>query len=79
LIDLNWVTIAEASPVIGRSIRELRIRKETGVSVVAILRDGSLLMNPDPDFQFQRDDLIGVVSEPPQLDRFLEMTASPSL
>ncbi len=79
LIDLNWVTIAEGSPVIGRSIRELRIRKETGVSVVAILRDGSLLMNPDPDFQFQKDDLIGVVSEPPQLDRFLEMTASASL
>lgn len=79
LIDLNWVTIVEGSSVIGRSIRELRIRKETGVSVVAILRDGSLLMNPDPDFQFQANDLVGVVSEPPQLDRFLEMTASPAL
>lgn len=79
LIDLNWVTIEKGSPVIGRSIRELRIRKETGVSVVAILRDGSLLMNPDPDFQFRANDLIGVVSEPPQLDRFLKMTASPAL
>ncbi len=79
LIDLNWVTITEGSPVIGRSIRELRIRKKTGVSVVAILRDGSLLTNLDPDFQFQANDLVGVVSEPPQLDRFLEMTASPSL
>lgn len=78
LIDLNWVTIAEASSVIGKSIRELRIRKETGVSVVAVLRDGSLLMNPDPDFRFQADDLLGVVSEPPQLDRFFEMTASPA-
>lgn len=79
LIDLNWVTITEDSPVIGRSIRELRIRKQTGVSVVAVLRDGSLLMNPDPDFEFQQKDLVGVVSEPPQLDRFLELTASPAL
>ncbi len=79
LIDLNWVTIDEGSPVIGKSIRELRIRKETGVSIVAILRDGSLLMNPDPDFIFQEEDLVGVVSEPPQLDRFLELTASPAL
>lgn len=79
LIDLNWVTIAEGSPVIGRSIRELRIRKETGVSVVAILRDGSLLMNPDPDFRFEVDDLVGVVSEPQQLNGFLKLTASPSL
>lgn len=79
LIDLNWVTITQDSPVIGRSIRELRIRKQTGVSVVAVLRDGSLLMNPDPDFEFQREDLVGVVSEPPQLDRFLELSASSSL
>ncbi len=78
LIDLNWVTIDEGSPVIGQSIRELQIRKRTGVSVVAVLRDGDLLMNPDPDFRFQPEDLIGVVSEPQQLDSFLKLTASPS-
>ncbi|MDZ7402441.1 MAG: NAD-binding protein, partial [candidate division KSB1 bacterium] len=78
LIDLNWVTIDEGSPVIGRTIRELQIRKRTGVSVVAVLRDGSLLMNPDPDFRFEKDDLVGVVSEPPQLAEFLDLTASPS-
>jgi CPA2 family monovalent cation:H+ antiporter-2 len=78
LIDLSWVTIDEGSPVIGKSIRELQIRKRTGVSVVAVLRDGALLMNPDPDFRFQLEDLIGVVSEPQQLDSFLKLTASPS-
>lgn len=77
LIDLNWVTITENSPVIGKSIRELQIREQTGVSVVAILRTGSLMMNPDPDFKFQKEDLVGVVSEPMQLDRFLELTVSP--
>ncbi len=76
LIDLNWVTIAEGSPVIGRSIRELQIRKRTGVSVVAVLRDGSLLMNPDPDFRFEQKDLVGVVSEPQQLDHFIDLTAA---
>lgn len=79
LIDLNWVTMVEGSPVIGRSIRELRIRKETGVSVVAVLRDGSLLMNPDPDLIFQKDDLVGVISEPQQFIGFLKLTAPPSL
>ncbi len=79
LIDLNWVTIARGSPVIGQSIRELQIRKRTGVSVVAVLRDGSLLMNPEPDFRFEVDDLVGVVSEPQQLNGLLELTASPSL
>ncbi len=76
LIDLSWVTIKANSPVIGRSIQELQVRKQTGVSIVAVLRKGALLMNPEPDFQFQADDLIGVVSETTQLDRFLELTSS---
>ncbi|MDZ7332628.1 MAG: TrkA family potassium uptake protein, partial [candidate division KSB1 bacterium] len=79
LIDLNWVTIADGSPVIGRSIHELQIRKQTGVSVVAVFRNGALLMNPDPDFQFEQDDLVGVVSEPHQLDRFIQLTAAAQL
>ncbi len=78
LIDLNWVTVAERSPLIGRSIRELQIRKRTGASIVAVLRDGSLQMNPDPDFRFEQDDLVGVVSEPQQLDNFIQLcTAQP--
>jgi len=76
LIELNWVTIPERSPVIGRSIRELQIRKRTGISIVAILRNGSLLMNPSPDLHFEVDDLVGVVSEAQQLDQFVKMTAS---
>lgn len=79
LIDLNWVTLRQGSPAIGRTIRELQIRSETGVTVVAVMRDVSLQMNPGPEYRFQQDDLVGVVSEPHQLDSFLKLTATPSL
>lgn len=79
LIDLNWVTLRQGSPVIGKTIRELQIRSKTGVTVVAVMRDVSLQMNPGPDYRFKPDDLVGVVSEPHQLDSFLKLTASPSL
>jgi len=79
LIDLNWVKPRQGSPVIGKTIRELQIRSKTGVTVVAVMRDVSLQMNPGPDYRFQPDDLVGVISEPHQLDSFLQLTATPSL
>ncbi len=72
LLDLNWMPISKKSPLIGQTIRESEIRKRTGVSVVAVLRDNTLVPNPDPDFYFLENDLIGVLCEPHQLNKFVE-------
>ncbi|MFZ5519115.1 MAG: cation:proton antiporter [Candidatus Zhuqueibacterota bacterium] len=72
LLDLNWMNIIKNSPLVGRSIKELQIRSQTGVSIVAVLRDDTLYPNPAPDFQFSEKDLIGVLCEPKQLNKFLE-------
>lgn len=74
LLDLNWFNITKNSPLIGQSIQELKIRSQTGVSVVAVLREDIVFPNPAPDFRFSESDLIGVLCEPKQLDKFFEFT-----
>ncbi len=74
LLDLNWMKFSEQSPLIGRTIGDLQIRTQTGASIVAVLRDDTLLPNPDPDFCFTEEDLIGALCEPENLKKFLEFS-----
>ena len=59
LLELSWVKLTANSPLIGRTIQELEIRSKTGVSVVSIMRDGKSHPNPNADYQFAVEDLVG--------------------
>ena len=60
-LDVNWVSVPAGSPLDGRTLAELRLRATTGVSVVAIVRDGALTANPDGEAMLQRGDLVAVL------------------
>ncbi|HUP19073.1 MAG TPA: TrkA C-terminal domain-containing protein, partial [Gemmatimonadota bacterium] len=59
--------------LVGRSIREARIREETGVSVVAIERvDASgreRRLAPEPETVLKRGDMIVVLGEDAAIER----------
>jgi CPA2 family monovalent cation:H+ antiporter-2 len=59
--DLQWVELDADNPLLDVSIGEAEIRKTTGVSIVGIIRDGSLQTNPDPSFRFQQNDLVAII------------------
>jgi CPA2 family monovalent cation:H+ antiporter-2 len=70
LLELTWLTLPPDSPLIGRTIHELKIRNHTGVSVVGVMRDGELYPNPDANYQFTAGDLVAVIGSPDQLAAF---------
>ena len=72
-LGLSWINVLEDSSVVNNSIRDLHIRSRSGVSIVAVLRQDKLIPNPDPDFVFKAGDLIGVLNDPHQLQKFREM------
>ena len=45
---IDWVTLGPASPGAGKTIGELQIRRRTGVTVVAIVRDNQAITVPEP-------------------------------
>ena len=77
LLDLTWILLAPESPLLGRTIRELSIRSQTGATVVGVLRDGTLQPNPDADYCFAHGDVVGVIGQPKQLEAF-QMVAAPA-
>jgi CPA2 family monovalent cation:H+ antiporter-2 len=73
LLELTWVLIPGGSKVEGRTIKELRIRSETGVSVVGVMRDGTLLPNPDGDYYLMAGDMVAIMGNRRQLMAFQEL------
>lgn len=73
LLDLTWVTLPTDSPFVGRTIEELAIRSQTGISVVGVMRDGKLHPNPQADFCFANGDMVAVMGSPHQIETFEEM------
>ncbi|GMU81068.1 MAG: hypothetical protein AMXMBFR47_09390 [Planctomycetota bacterium] len=57
------------SPFVGRTIRETGLRARTGVTIVAVTRDGRPLGNPDPEFQLQAGDVLVLVGRHMQLEQ----------
>lgn len=70
MLDLKWVSLDAASPVIGKSIKELDIRKKTGASIITILNDKDVKINPDSDYRFNIGDRLAVMGNKDQFDAF---------
>ncbi len=56
-----------------RSLRDLRLRKTTGATVIAIVRGGKTITNPEPDEPLQAGDILILVGAHEQLDRALKV------
>ncbi len=73
LLDLNWVNLDPASPVIGKSIKELDIRKKTGVFIISILNAKDIKINPDSDYRFNIGDRLAVMGNKEEFDTFQKL------
>jgi CPA2 family monovalent cation:H+ antiporter-2 len=62
------------SPVVGRTLDALNIRRVTGVTILAILREGNPLVSPPGDFALSRGDqllALGTGEQLAKLDRLI--------
>ncbi len=74
LLDLNWIDLNTKSPVIGKSIKQLDIRKRTGISIVGIVSSGNNInSNPDSSYRFKIGDRLAVMGNQEQLTNFQKM------
>jgi voltage-gated potassium channel len=70
------VEVRESCPQAGRSIRDVRVRRETGAVIVALRkRDGSFDTTPDPDETLDVGDVMIVVGTAGELRKLEELFA----
>jgi TrkA domain protein len=68
---IDWVTLGEASPAAGHTIRELEVRRRTRMTIAAILRDGKAEIAPEPDARLQAGDRLVIIGRLPDLPAFV--------
>jgi monovalent cation:H+ antiporter-2, CPA2 family len=70
---LEWVSLSENSPLNGVSLGQANLRQETGVNVLAILKDsGQVSQNPTPDYVLEAGDVLVVMG---QMEEILRLEA----
>ena len=57
-MGVQAMRLAAASPLCGISLAQSQMRRKYGVTVIAILRDGATQASPEPNDQFQADDVV---------------------
>ena len=77
-LDLEWIRLTPGSPLCGVTISQGRIRKKTGVSLVAVMREEALFTNPGADLRLESCDFTAVIGTRGARERFREL-ASPLL
>lgn len=78
LFDLTWYTLDAASPLANQSIRASAVRRRTGVSIVALLREEHVFQNLDPDMQLLAGDQLAVLGTAEQRAAFAVLFAPQS-
>jgi CPA2 family monovalent cation:H+ antiporter-2 len=67
-IEIIWMELTTASPLVGKSLAEANLRSQTGASVVALVREQQLIANPKSVTVFEAGDRIGVIGEKDQIE-----------
>lgn len=60
---VDWVTVPDDSPIVGPTIGELRVRQQTGMSIIAIIRGKTSINAPDPSHTIEVGDRLVVVGQ----------------
>jgi len=71
-IEMERCLIRDGSYAAGKSLSDLQIRKGTGASVIAVIRNGNAIPNPGADFVLESGDTIVLVGSWEEINRAVD-------
>jgi CPA2 family monovalent cation:H+ antiporter-2 len=66
-VEIEWHTLVDNSPLIGKSLAEADIRAHTGASVIAVIREQAVIPNPKSNTVFRKGDMVGFIGSMPEI------------
>jgi TrkA domain protein len=75
-LQIEWVSVPDTSPMIGKTLAEAGLRARTGVTVIAILREPESVSGARPEDVLQRDDTLVAVGKAGQFGEFRRLLAT---
>ena len=76
-IEISTLQVAAKSSSIGKSLAQIDLRKNFGVTVLAIRRDLQILSNPSADMQLMESDTLYILSKPEKIADILNLFDNP--
>ncbi len=70
---VDWVTLNDESPAVGRSLAQLQVRRRSGMSVIAVIRAKKTITAPDPSEVLRAGDRLVVVGRHDDVPAFLDL------
>jgi TrkA domain protein len=75
-LQIEWTPVPDTSSSIGKTLAECGFRKETGVTVIAILREPESISGAQPDDVVKRGDTLVTVGKAGQFPAFRRLLES---
>lgn len=72
-LTIEWLTVGQDWACAEQTIGNTELRTRTGVSVIAVIRDGETVPAPEPDFTLSSGDAIVAVGTPAGLREATEV------
>ena len=66
-VEVSSMRVEKGSPMVGKSLIELELRKKHGVTVLAVRRDSQTFHNPEVEMPFFVDDVLYLMGAPEKL------------
>lgn len=73
MMETDWVELPPDAPLCGRTLGDLRVRTETGASIVAVVSGEEVITNPGPEREISAGDTLGVLGTADQRSAFLDL------
>lgn len=70
MIETEWIRLPEESELTGKTIRDMNLRSELGVSIVAVIRGDEVIPNPGPEDHLESGDMVGTLGTRDQTEAF---------
>jgi TrkA domain protein len=72
-LAIDWLPVREDTPFAHRTIGDARVRRRTGVSIVAVLRGEQAIPAPGPEVVVRPGDYLVVVGTPRGIEKVVEL------
>lgn len=73
-MDITTLRIHTRSPIAGRSLQEINLRKDYGVTLIAVRRGSEIIANPGAETQLLANDVLVLMGEAEHIARLAGLT-----
>ncbi|MFH2012116.1 MAG: cation:proton antiporter [Pseudomonadota bacterium] len=72
-IEISTLRVGEESPMIGKTLAQIDIRKKYGVTLLAIRRNSQIISSPHGEMQLWANDALILLATPDKISKFAEL------